>query len=167
MAASMKSVSEKVRATLGGLSSEEQQLFLKEKNEALEGKASDGPLLDQLCFVRLLMAMLAEGHKVAVTDFQATLDGKMHMRGGWRKSIMRKVPSEYESHMPWMHPYKLAREDLQPLEAQLAAAVAKGETEEKDWALIEQVLDRHRLDLPLSVPALLPEFQPGGIRVYK
>jgi hypothetical protein len=163
----MESVSEKVRAALGGLGADEQQLFLKEKSEALERKASDGPLLDQLCFLRLLMAMLAEGHKQAVTDFQATLDGKMKMRGGWRKSIMRKVPSEYESHMPWMHPYKLAREDLQPLEAELAAAVARGETEEKDWALVQQVLDRHRLELPLAVPPLLPEFQPGGVRVYK
>jgi hypothetical protein len=167
MAASLESVSENVRARLEGLSAEDQQLFLEAKAKALETGASGGPLVDQLCFVRQLRATLAEAHKAAVTDFQATLDGKMRMRGGWRKSIMRKVPAEYESHMPWMHPYKLAGDELQPLEAELEAAVGRGETEEKDWALIEEVLDRHRLDLPLSEPPLPPEFQPGGVRVYK
>lgn len=167
MASSMESVSERVRAALESLGSEERQGFLDEKKKVLERQVGDSPLLDQLCLLRVVMKMLAEGQEQALTDFETTLEGKMKMRGGWRKSIIRKVPGEYESPMPWLHPFKLAREELQPLEQELEAAVAKGETEERDWASIQQVLEKHRLELPLSEPPLAPEFQPGGVRTYK
>jgi hypothetical protein len=167
MASSMESVSEQVRATLESLSAEGRQRFLNEKQKYAERQVGESPLLDQLCCLRVVMTELAEGQEQALTEFETTLERRMKMRGGWRKSVIRKVTGEYESPMPWMHPFKLAREGLQPLEQDWEAAIAKGETGERDWASIQQVLEEHRLELPLSEPPMLPEFMPGGVRVYK
>jgi hypothetical protein len=66
-----------------------------------------------------------------------------------------------------MHPFKLAREELQPLEQQLEAAVDRGETAELDPAELQRVLERHHLELPLPSPFPPPRFPPGGVRTYK
>jgi hypothetical protein len=163
----MDSVSENTRATLESLSSEDQQLFLEERGKALERGVSESPLLDQLCCLRLIMTRLAEGHEVALNAFDESLGDKLKQRTGWRKSVIRKLSGEYESPMPWMHPFKLAREELQPLEERLEAAVGRGETEELDLSELQRVLERHHLELPLPSPFPPPPFPPGGVRTYK
>ena len=167
MASSMDSVSENTRATLESLSSEDQQLFLEERGKVLERGVGNSPLLDQLCCLRLIMTRLAEGHEVALKAFDETLGEKVKKRTGWRKSVIRKLSGEYESPMPWMHPFKLAREELQPLEERLEAAVGRGETEELDLSELQRVLERHHLELPLPSPFPPPPFPPGGVRTYK
>jgi hypothetical protein len=167
MASSMDSVSENTRAMLESLSSEDQQLFLEERGKARERGVGDSPLLDQLCCLRLIMTRLAEGHEVALKAFDETLGDKVKKRTGWRKSVLRKLSGEYESPMPWMHPFKLAREELQPLEERLEAAVGRGETEELDLSELRRVLERHHLELPLPSPFPPPPFPPGGVRIYK
>ena len=167
MASSMDSVSENTRATLESLSSEDQQLFLEERGKVRERGVGGSPLLDQLCCLRLIMTRLAEGHEVALNAFDETLGDKVKRRAGWRKSVIRKLSGEYESPMPWMHPFKLAREELQPLEERLEAAVGRGETEELDLSELQRVLERHHLELPLPSPFPPPPFPPGGVRTYK
>jgi hypothetical protein len=158
----MDSVSENTRETLESLSSDDQQLFLEERGKVLERGVGGSPLLDQLCCLRLIMTRLAEGHEVALNAFDETLGDKIKKRTGWRKSVLHKLSGEYESPMPWMHPFKLAREELQPLEERLEAAVGRGETEELDLSELQRVLERHHLELPLPSP-----FPPGGVRTYK
>ena len=167
MASSVDSVSENTRATLESLSSEDQQLFLEERGKVRERGVGDSPLLDQLCCLRLIMTRLAEGHEVALKAFDETLGEKVKKRTGWRKSVIRKLSGEYESPMPWMHPFKLAREELQPLEGRLEAAVGRGETEELDLGELQRVLERHHLELPLPSPFPPPPFPPGGVKTYK
>jgi hypothetical protein len=167
MASSMDSVSENTRATLESLSPEDQQLFLEERRKVLERGVGNSSLLDQLCCLRLIMTRLAEGHEVALNAFDQALGDKLKQRTGWRKSVIRKLSGEYESPMPWMHPFKLAREELQPLEERLEAAVGRGETEELDLSELQRVLERHHLELPLPSPFLPPPFPPGGVRTYK
>jgi hypothetical protein len=89
------------------------------------------------------------------------------MPGGWRKSVTRKLPGEFESPMPWLHPFKLAREDLARLEKELEEALAGGETEARSPGRLREVLERHDLQLPLPSPHFEPKFRPGAIRVYK
>ncbi len=138
MASSMESVSQRVRATLESLGSEERQQFLEEKKKVLEGKVGDSPLLDQLCCLRVVMTELAEGQEQALTEFETTLERRMKMRGGWRKSIIRKVTGEYESPMPWLHPIRLARAALDPVRDELEAAVAHpdGQHDPEAWYLL-------------------------------
>ena len=167
MASSMDSVSENTRATLESLSPEDQQLFLEERGKVLERGVGGSPLVDQLCCLRLIMTRLAEGHEVALNAFDASLGDKIKKRTGWRKSVILKLSGEYESPMPWMHPFKLAREELQPLEERLEAAVGRGETEELDLSELQRVLERHHLELPLPSPFPPPPFPPGGVRTYK
>ena len=167
MASSMDSVSENTRAMLESLSSEDQQLFLEERGKVRERGVGGSPLLDQLCCLRLIMTRLAEGHEVALNAFDETLGDKVKRRAGWRKSGIRQLSGEYVSPMPWMHPFKLAREELQPLEERLEAAVGRGETEELDLSELQRVLERHHLELPLPSPFPPPPFPPGGVRTYK
>jgi hypothetical protein len=167
MTASMDSVAENTRAMLESLSSEDRQLFLEEKGRALESGVRNSPLLDQLCCLRLIRTRLGEGHEVALHAFDENLAEKVRMRTGWRRSIIRKRTDEYESPMPWMHPFKLAREELRPLEERLEAAVGRGETEELDPGELQRVLERYQLALPLPSPFPPPRFPPGGVRVYK
>jgi hypothetical protein len=77
------------------------------------------------------MARLSEGYARALRDFEAMLEQRIGMRPGWRKSLSRKVAGEYESPMPWLHPFRLAREALDPVQDELEAAVAAGETRER------------------------------------
>ena len=167
MAASIDSVSAAVRATLQTLSRQDQSLFLEEKDRHLERPVDDSPLLDQLCCLRVVMTRLSEGYAAALRRFEEALAAKTEMPGGWRKSVTRKLPGEFESPMPWLHPFKLAREDLCPLEEEWEAALARGETEARDSARLQEVLDSHELQLPLPSPDIEPRFRPGAVRVYR
>ena len=69
--------------------------------------------------------------------------------------------------MPWLHPFKLAGEELEPLEAELEAAVLGGETRTADPGRLESVLARHGLELPLPSADVEPAFPPGGVRTYE
>jgi hypothetical protein len=167
MAASIDSVSDAVRATLQTLSRQDQSLFLEEKDRYLERPVDDSPLLDQLCCLRVVMTRLSEGYAAALRRFEEGLAAKTEMPGGWRKSVTRKLPGEFESPMPWLHPFKLAREDLRPLEEEWEAALARGETEARNPTKLQQVLDSHELRLPLPSPDIEPKFRPGAVRVYR
>ena len=167
MAASIDSVSEAVRATLHTLSREDQSLFLEEKDRYLGRRVGDSPLLDQLCCLRVVLTRLSEGYAAALTRFEEGLEAKTGMSGGWRKSVTRKLAGEFESPMPWLHPFKLSSEDLQPLKEDLEAALARGETEARDLGRLREVLDEHELQLPLPSPHIEPKFRPGAVRVYK
>jgi hypothetical protein len=167
MADSIDAVSEAVRAVLRTLSHEDQSLFLREKAEHLARPVGDSPLLDQLCCLRVVVARLREGYTAALARFEAGLEAKSEMRGGWRASVIRKLPGEFESPMPWLHPFKLAREDLEPLEKELEAALASGKTELRDFGRLREVLERYELKLPLPSPRVEPKFRPGAVRVFK
>ena len=167
MAASIDSVSDAVRSTLQTLSRQDQSLFLEEKDRYLERPVGDSPLLEQLCCLRVVMRRLSAGYAAALRRFEKGLTAKTEMPGGWRESVTRKLPGEFESPMPWLHPFKLAREDLHPLEEEREAALARGETEVRDSAKLQEVLDRHELQLPLPSPDIEPKFRPGAIRVYR
>jgi hypothetical protein len=167
MTASIDSASDAVRATLQALSREDQSLFLKEKQRYLARPMVDSPLLDQLCCLRVVMARLSEGYTAALHRFTEGLAAKAEMPGGWRKSVTRKLPGEFESPMPWVHPFKLARGDLEPLEQAWEEALARGETEARDPGWLQGVLDRHELELPLGSPHIGPRFRPGAVRVFK
>jgi hypothetical protein len=113
------------------------------------------------------MTRLSEGYRAALTRFQAELEAKTERRESWRASVTRKLPDEFESPMPWLHPFKLAREGLQPLAEELEAAIERGETEARDPGRLGEVLERHELSLPLPSPHFEPKFRPGAVRVYK
>jgi len=167
MVASIDSVSEAVRAVLQALSHEDQHLFVEEKDRYLARPVDDSPLLDQLCCLRVVTTRLSEGYAVALRRFEEGIAAKTEMPGGWRESVTLKRPGEFESPMPWLHPFKLAREDLKPLEEEWQAALARGENEARDPARLQELLDRHGLALPLPSPHFEPKFRPGAIRVFK
>ena len=79
----------------------------------------------------------------------------------WRKSLARKVADEYESPVPWLHPFRLARETLSSVQDELEAAVAAGETRERHPERLRDVLAKHGLALPLPSPHVAPRFLPG------
>jgi hypothetical protein len=162
MAASLDSVCESVRAMLAELADEDRRRFLEERDRCREQGLSEGSLLDQLCCVRLVVSRLAEGYAEALAGFEERLDQRSGMPGGWRKSMARKAPAEYESPMPWLHPFRLAKEDLEPLEEELRDAVARGETQEREPGRLRAVLERHELTLPLPSPHVPPRFPPGA-----
>lgn len=167
MTSSIDSISEIIRTALSSFSSKDQEFFLKEKNIHLERQIKDSSLLDQLCWVRLIRTRLSEGYKKTLNTYKEKLKGRTGMMGGWRKSPTMKATSEYESPMPWLHPFKLAGEELQPLEDELKAAVVEGETYEKDLGKLQEVLDKYKLQLPLPSPSLKPKYTPRPVRVYK
>ena len=100
MTSRVDSESEVVRAMLASASSEDRKLFLEERRRSLEDQRAESPLLDQLCLLRVVLARLSEGYATALSKFEETLEQKTRMRGGWRKSILYKVTSEFESPMP-------------------------------------------------------------------
>jgi hypothetical protein len=165
MASRIDSESKAVGAMLASASSEDRELFLEERQRLLEDRRAESPLLDQLCLLRVVLARLAEGYARALSKFEETLEQKTKMRGGWRKSILHKVSSEYESPMPWLHPFKLAAEELDPLRDELEAAVELGETRERDPARLRDTLAKHGLVLPLPSPLTGPRFPPGNLRI--
>jgi hypothetical protein len=165
MASGFHSESQTVRTMLESLSSQDRDLFLEERKRLLEDRRVESPLLDQLCLLRVVMARLSDGHARALAAFEATLEQRTRMRGGWRKSVLRKMSDEYEAPMPWLHPFKLAGEELGPLAQELEAAVERGETRETEWTRLHQVLEKYQLEMPLSSLAVQPRFPPGNARV--
>ena len=161
------SANEQRRATLLKLDNEDRGLFAQEKESYLERRVADSPLLDELCCVRVVAKRLAEGYATALGDFDQKVDERTRMRVGWRKSATVKRPGEYESPMPWLHPFKLAGEELERLEAELEAAVLGGETRAASPSPLESVLAGHGLELPLPSADLGPAFPPGGVRTYE
>lgn len=159
MTAALDSVAESVRGTLSILDADDQRLFFEERER--EKPLGESPLLDQLCFLRVVRTRLAEGYARALADFEERLERRSQMRQGWRKSTVRKVAGEYESPMPWLHPFRLANEDLEPLEQELQAAVGAGETAPRGPERLLEVLERHDLGLPLPTPIFQPRFRPG------
>jgi hypothetical protein len=151
---------------LTSVGSEDQQRFLEERRRLLEDQCAEGPLLDQLCLLRVVMARLSEGYARSLRDFEAMLEQRIGMRPGWRKSLARKVAGEYESPMPWLHPFRLAREALDPLRNELETAVAKGESRERHPERLREVLAEHGLALPLPSPLVPPRFPPGNVQVW-
>jgi len=164
MAFSLDSESEAVRAVLTDVGSEERKLFLEEKRRLLEDQCAESPLLDQLCLLRVVMAKLSEGYDRALSKFEAMLEQRTRMRPGWRKSIAHKVSGEYESPMPWLHPFRLARETLVPVREEIETAVARGETLERRPERLQEALAQHGLELPLPSPLMRPRFLPGSVR---
>jgi hypothetical protein len=150
-----------VRATLADLGREDRQLFLEERQQLLEDQQPESPLLDQLCLLRVITARLAEGYAFALAKFEVTLEKRIRMRPGWRKTLRRKAAGEYESPMPWMHPFRLAREELVAVQDELAEAVASGETRVRQPERLSDVLAKHGLALPLPSPLVPPSFAPG------
>jgi hypothetical protein len=164
MAFPLDSQSELVRAMLTRVSSEDQKLFLEERNRLLEEQYAESPLLDQLCLLRVVMARLSEGYAKALSNFETMLEQRTRMRPAWRKSFARKVSGEYESPMPWLHPFRIAREELDPVRNELETAVARGETRERRPERLQEVLAKHELALPLPSPLMPPRFHPGNVR---
>jgi len=160
--AGLESIDQSVRAALEALGPGERGRFVEERERSLAEGLRAGPLLDQLCCVRLVMSRLQEGYTRALADFEERLDRRAAMGEGWRRSTARKVKGEYESPMPWLHPFRLAREDLEPLEAELQRAVVEGSRNGPDPARLGEVLARHGLGLPLPSPLMGPRFPPGA-----
>ena len=167
MATSLAPCSQSVQTILESLGSEDQALFQQERDRRIEQGLSESSLLEQLCCLHVIRARLAEGYQQALTSFQATLEGKASQRVGWRRHSLRKVKGEYESPMPWMHPFKLAGEALQPFAEELETALADGETEERDSGRLEEVLAQYDLELPLPPPFPKPRWGPGTVQVYR
>ncbi len=166
MASTIDSVSESVRASLEDVSATDRDLFLAEKERAMKQQIIDSPLLDQLCWVRLIRLMLSEGHSKLLAEYEDKLKERTEMVRGWRKSPTTKSASEYEGPMPWLHPFKLAGEALEPLEESLETAVTSGQTEEGDLEALKEVLDRYKINLPLQLQAATPRFPPRPLRIY-
>lgn len=167
MTSSKDSISEKGGYKPDNLSSEDQRLFLQEKDKYVKRQINDSPLLDQLCLLHLIIAQLSEGYTKALADFEEKLGGRTKMLEGWRQSKIKKVAAEFESPMPWLHPFKLAAEELQLLQEELEAAVMKGETEEKGLGKLREVMDKYQLQLPLPSHLIQPRYLPRSVRVYK
>jgi hypothetical protein len=125
---------------------------------------ADSGLLDQLCYVRMVIARLWEGYQKAYSEFDERLGVWTRKLDGWRESITKTQENELESPMPWLHPFKLAAEELKPLEEELATAVKQGETGQRDLSRLHEVLERHQLRLPLTAPDMNPRFQPWGMK---
>jgi hypothetical protein len=149
---------------LESIGPEERKRFLGERRRLLADPREESPLLDQLCLLRALMAELSAGYARALEAFDAALERRVRMRPGWRKSLARKVDGEYESPMPWLHPFRLAREALVPMQDELEAALAAGETRERHPERLKAALVAHGLALPLPSPHLAPRFLPSRPR---
>ncbi|MEE8399476.1 MAG: hypothetical protein V3S89_10755 [Desulfobacterales bacterium] len=160
MTTTIDSVSESVKTSLEKLSSVNQKLFLAEKERSLKQPISNSPLLDQLCWVKLIRIMLADGHSMRLTEFKNDLKERSKRVMSWRKSPTIKTDGEFEGPMPWLHPFKLAGEALWPLEISLEEAVTSGQTEEEDLTALQEVLHRHNIDLPLQPQSTTPRFPP-------
>lgn len=160
-------ISEKTGYERDDLSSADQRLFLEEKDKYVKRQVADSPLLDQVCLVHVIVARLSEGYRKALADFEERLNARITMLEGWRQSVTKKTAGELESPMPWLHPFRVAAEELRPLQEELEAAVMKGETEEKDLGKLREVMDRHQLQWPLPSHVGQPRYLARSVRVYK
>ena len=94
------SQSELLRTMLTNVGSEDQRLISDERRRLLDDHCAEGPLLDQLCLLRVVMLRLSEGYARSLGEFEARLARRIGMRPGWRKSLAHKSSGEYESPMP-------------------------------------------------------------------
>ena len=166
MSSSMDSLLNKVGLKPDNLSPEDHRLFLEKKNEYLKRQIIDSPLLDQLCCLKSIMIRLSEGYERALREFEERLETRTMLLEGWRKSLITKTTEEFESPMPWLHPFKLAKEELRPLSEALENAVMKGETEEKDLGELQDVMVKYSLQFPLPSHRIQPRYPPRNVRVY-
>ena len=153
--------SDAVRATLADLGREDRKLFLEERQRFLAERQPESPLLDRLCLLRVITARLAEGYADALASFESTLERRIRMRPGWRRTLRRKTVDEYESPMPWLHPFRLAREELVAVQDEIAADVARGETRDRRPERLGELLAKHGLALPLPSPLARSSSAPG------
>jgi hypothetical protein len=167
MTSSMDQVSEKLGLKVDNLDPEDRRLFFENKDEYLKHQIIDSPLLDQLCSVHLIMTRLSEGYERALAEFEERLEERTASPEGWRKSLTSKTLEELESPMPWLHPFKLAKEELKPLSEALETAVLGGETEEKELGMLQEVMGKYRLQFPLPSHIMKPRYPPRGVRVYR
>jgi hypothetical protein len=163
----MDSVSGKLGLKLDNLDPDDHRLFCEMKDEYLKRQIIDSRLLDQLCSVLVIMTRLSEGYERALTEFEERLEARTALLEGWRKSLTSKSMEEFESPMPWLHPFKLAQEELKPLSEALETAVLGGETEEKDLGMLQDVMGKYKLRFPLPSHIMKPRYPPRNVRVYK
>jgi len=149
------------------MSTEDQSLFTETKRRFMEREIADSPLLDQVCWVRLIGTRLREAFTEVLSAYKAKLRSRIDMPGGWRKSTTTKSSGEFESPMPWLHPFKLAADDLQSLEEELTSAASAGETGEKELKRLQEVLLEHHLQLPLQPVSLKPDYTPRPTRIFR
>jgi hypothetical protein len=163
----MDSIIVKVGLKLDNLSPDDHRFFLEKKDKYLKHQIIDSPLLDQLCCVHLIMTRLSESYEKSLTEFEERLEARTTLLEGWRKSLTTKEMEEFESPMPWLHPFKLAAEELKPLSEALETAVMKGETEEKDLGKLQEVMGKYKLQFPLPSHIMKPRYPPRSVRVYR
>lgn len=164
MNASIDTVSEPARALLRDLGPDDRRLFFDERDVRVAQRAPEGPLLDQLCCLHVITTRLSQGYAAALARFDERLAARSRMKGGWRDSVTRKLPHEYESPMPWLHPFKLAGDELSLLERELETSLAADGSTDADFARVREILARHGLDLPLPSPSVEPRFRPGAAK---
>lgn len=152
---------------LGQLSSNDQERFEQYKDAMRKKQINESPLLDQLCWVRLMRSQLSDSYAKALSGYEERLAKRAEMPGRWRKSPTMKSPDEFESPVPWLHPFKLAGEALAPLEEELEKAVASGDTEAKDTARLGEILDTHGIRFPISSNEPISRFPPRPLRIHK
>lgn len=166
MGSTIDSSSESIGKSLKNLSEDDRRLFLEYKKTIMGNQVADSPLLDQLCWVRLVRTRLLDNYTIALSASKEKLKERIDMPGGWRESRTVKTASEFESPMPWLHPFKLAAEELKSFEEGLNAAVSSGETEEKDATMLQEVLDKYDIRFPITSSHLSPKFPPRSLRIF-
>ena len=159
--------SEDIRSALIRLSREDQQLFSDTREKYAKNVIGDGPLLDQICWLRLIMIRLRENFSSALSAYEEGLKDRINKPGGWRKLRTIKLSGEFESPMPWLHPFKLAANGIQSLEEELVSAVSGGETEEKDMKRLQEIFNQYNLQFPIQPVSLKPDYMPRPTRIFK
>ena len=167
MSSTIPSASEHIQTTLHKLNPEDQQLFSETKENYTKRQIVDSPLLDQLCWIQLINARLKEHYSTVLSSYTERLKNRIDMPGGWRKLRTIKSSGEFESPMPWLHPFKLTADALQPLEEELEPAVSAGETKEKDLKKLQDLFDKYNLQFPLEPLSLKPKYPPRPTRIFK
>jgi hypothetical protein len=160
-------LSEHIKTALINLSPEDQRFFSETKENYTKREMADSPLLDQLCWVLLIEIRLKENFSKVLSTYTERLKSRIDMPDGWRKSTTIKSYSELESPMPWLHPFKLAADDIQSLEEELVSAVSARETAEKDLKILQEIFDQYNLQFPLQPISLKPEYLPRPTRIFK
>lgn len=167
MSSTIPSESEHIQTILNKLNPEDQQLFSETKENYTKRAIADSPLLDQLCWIQLISARLKEHYSTVLSSYEERLKNRIDMPEGWRKLKTIKSPSEFESPMPWLHPFKLTADAIKPLEEELETAVSAGETKEKDLKNLQDLFDKYNLQFPLESLSLKPKYPPRPTRVFK
>ena len=156
-----------INKMMGELSSDDQRLFRQYRDELLKEQIKESPLLDQLCWVKLVRSRLSDSYAKVLSAYQEKLAQRTMMPGSWRKSRTIKSPGEFESPMPWLHPFKMAGEALAPLEEELDRAVASGDRSARDMTKLGEVLEEHNIQFPISSQEPAPKFPPRSLRTFQ